>query len=211
MLEDWRVVGSPVKKSVRKARIAAYQEAILDAAKALFSQQGYESVKMADIAAEAGMAKGTLYNYFDSKEAVFGALAERSRESVIETIREATANVESLHKPRAFLEALFDFLDGDAPMARVYMEVTRVHMGPAADPCADEGRMAFQRELTEALRPAYEAGHLRQTIPLDTLARLFGGMAGSALEAWFADGAERSLRDSIDDIITVFENGAKSS
>ncbi|MGB7413479.1 MAG: TetR/AcrR family transcriptional regulator [Thermosynechococcaceae cyanobacterium] len=49
---------------------AAKQQAILDAAIAVFSRQGYHAAKMADIAVEAGMGKGTLYEYFPTKEAL---------------------------------------------------------------------------------------------------------------------------------------------
>lgn len=41
---------------------------IMDAAFSLIAKQGYESTSIAQIATEAGVSKGLLYNYFDSKE-----------------------------------------------------------------------------------------------------------------------------------------------
>lgn len=41
---------------------------IMDAAFSLIAKQGYESTSIAQIAAEAGVSKGLLYNYFESKE-----------------------------------------------------------------------------------------------------------------------------------------------
>ncbi|MGF1601831.1 MAG: TetR/AcrR family transcriptional regulator [Thermosynechococcaceae cyanobacterium] len=49
---------------------AAKQQEILDAAIVVFTRQGYHAAKMADIAIEAGMGKGTLYEYFPTKEAL---------------------------------------------------------------------------------------------------------------------------------------------
>lgn len=53
-------------------------QAILDAAKAVFEQVGFEQATMTEIAAKAGHSKATLYNYFSSKEQLFLELASRS-------------------------------------------------------------------------------------------------------------------------------------
>jgi TetR/AcrR family transcriptional repressor of mexJK operon len=47
------------------------RRAILDGAGRVFARQGYEGASMADIAREVGVSKGTLYNYFPSKAALF--------------------------------------------------------------------------------------------------------------------------------------------
>lgn len=46
------------------------KQKILDAAYLLFSENGYKKTKIVDIAAAAGIGKGTVYEYFDSKEAL---------------------------------------------------------------------------------------------------------------------------------------------
>lgn len=51
---------------------------ILDAALACFAAKGFSGTRMDDIAARAGITKGTIYLYFDSKEALFKALARQS-------------------------------------------------------------------------------------------------------------------------------------
>ena len=51
---------------------------ILDAALACFSEKGFAACRMDDIARRAGISKGTIYLYFESKEAVFKALARRA-------------------------------------------------------------------------------------------------------------------------------------
>jgi AcrR family transcriptional regulator len=50
---------------------------ILDAAESLFLRQGVSRTVMSDVARAANVAKGTLYLYYDGKEALFRALAER--------------------------------------------------------------------------------------------------------------------------------------
>jgi TetR/AcrR family fatty acid metabolism transcriptional regulator len=50
---------------------------ILEAAISVFSRLGFHRARMEDVARESGMAKGTLYLYFQSKDALIGALLER--------------------------------------------------------------------------------------------------------------------------------------
>jgi AcrR family transcriptional regulator len=54
----------------------AKRTAILTAAKTIISKDGYAAAKMSDIAAEAGVAPGTLYLYFENKEALASAIGE---------------------------------------------------------------------------------------------------------------------------------------
>jgi AcrR family transcriptional regulator len=49
---------------------------LLDAAMAEFFEKGFESARLEDIAARAGVSKGTIYLYFDSKEDIFQALVK---------------------------------------------------------------------------------------------------------------------------------------
>jgi AcrR family transcriptional regulator len=68
----------------------AKKATILRAAKAVFARDGYDDAKMSDIAFEAGVAPGTLYIYFKSKEALaeamsdefFGLIGERFEEAL---------------------------------------------------------------------------------------------------------------------------------
>ena len=53
------------------------QERILDAAQRLFVRYGVKRTSVDDIVREAGIAKGTLYLYYDSKNALFAAVAAR--------------------------------------------------------------------------------------------------------------------------------------
>jgi AcrR family transcriptional regulator len=51
---------------------------ILDAALAVFAERGYAATRMDDIALRAGVTKGTIYLYFDSKDSVFETLVRES-------------------------------------------------------------------------------------------------------------------------------------
>jgi AcrR family transcriptional regulator len=64
------------------------RRAILDAASGEFENRRYDEVKLDEIAARAGVGKGTLYLYFKSKEALFAALAADGSDEMAARIRE---------------------------------------------------------------------------------------------------------------------------
>ncbi|HEX5279418.1 MAG TPA: TetR/AcrR family transcriptional regulator [Micropepsaceae bacterium] len=68
---------------------AANRRIILDAAKRVFAQMGYNTAKVRDIIRATPLASGTFYNYFRSKEEVFQALCDEAARSVGPAMREA--------------------------------------------------------------------------------------------------------------------------
>lgn len=61
-----------------RRRAEARRDEVLDAALALFIKQGYAATRVEDIAANAGISKGTVYLYFESKEALMEGLIDRA-------------------------------------------------------------------------------------------------------------------------------------
>jgi AcrR family transcriptional regulator len=77
----------------RRRRPAERPAQILDAAERVFNRRGYDRATTREIAAEAGVSEGTLYNYFGSKRAILLALIDSVGESWrqdIERIRAGT-------------------------------------------------------------------------------------------------------------------------
>jgi AcrR family transcriptional regulator len=65
--------------------------AILSAARAVFLEKGYAETRMSEIAARAGVAVGTVYLYFDSKESIARAMAESFYRRIEELVAPALA------------------------------------------------------------------------------------------------------------------------
>lgn len=63
--------------SFRDRQFRWREEAILDAANQLLARHGFETMSMDDLAATVGIAKGSLYKHFDSKEALAAAAMTR--------------------------------------------------------------------------------------------------------------------------------------
>ena len=65
---------------------SAKRRQIMDGARSVFLASGFDAASMGEIARQAGVSKGTLYVYFDSKERLFEAIIESERRTQAEQI-----------------------------------------------------------------------------------------------------------------------------
>jgi len=87
------------------------RQAILDAARGVFGEMGYEACTVRDIIRRTGLAAGTFYNYYRSKEEVYLALSEdgaRRFAPVLKAQRERATDWLSFM--RGAIQGYFDFL-----------------------------------------------------------------------------------------------------
>lgn len=63
------------------------REQILDALQELLKEQDIKNISVSDIAQRAGIAKGSIYYYFESKDAIIDALVERTYKTPLETAK----------------------------------------------------------------------------------------------------------------------------
>lgn len=133
-----------VKATARNRRVAGMdpdkRRQILDGAHAVFTAQGFDAASMNEIAATAGVSKGTLYVYFADKEHLFVALIEREREAQKQGIYAALSDDPDLHHAlTGFGEGLVRLLCGGFPVS-----AHRIVIG-VADRMPDLGREFYDR------------------------------------------------------------------
>ncbi|MCK2216994.1 TetR/AcrR family transcriptional regulator [Actinomadura sp. ATCC 31491] len=125
---------------------------ILDAAEAEFAAHGFAGARTSAIAAQAGVNQQLIWYYFDGKQGLYQAIAERWRQRESELIEPGTPLPEQVR--RYALEALHNPA-GVRLLAWGGLEYT----GPADDP--DQAARADRlRGFAEAVRAAQEAGRL---------------------------------------------------
>jgi AcrR family transcriptional regulator len=193
------------------------RDAILEAAAAVFAAGGAANARMEDIAAEAGIAVGTVYNYFEDRTALVTALLEIRTRALFDAL---DAAVESDGAPGSsqagqgfdvelerFVAPLARHFDANRSLLNVLLE-EELHRGIDAK-AASRRRTVLQEVLVRAERLAAKGIRthaLQKGDPAVYAALLVGmvrGIAMSALarqEASFADGAR--------DIVRVFLKGA---
>ena len=95
---------NPVTDPIQQQLVAARKNQILDAAAAVFAEKGFHPTTIQDIAKTAGIAGGTIYNYFDSKPALLMGIFERMREAIVEDARANPLPVASEMDLHAFVK-----------------------------------------------------------------------------------------------------------
>jgi AcrR family transcriptional regulator len=138
----------------------AKAEAILRAATALFSRYGVRKTSMELIAAEAGVAKPTVYAHYADKDALFVAVCEQLTSSIVAAAERAAAGEgDLLARLSAMLEAkfttVFELVDS-SPHARELLASTD-SMAKSVIAAADA---RYEELLVGALRSATKKGEL---------------------------------------------------
>src|ERR1700710_507693 len=85
-------MGSPVDRLERRMTAVERREAILDAASAVFGQRGYFGATTDQVARAAGISQPYVVRMFGSKEALFLAVIERAKSSLLQSFRAALAD-----------------------------------------------------------------------------------------------------------------------
>jgi AcrR family transcriptional regulator len=98
-------------KAERKQReMELRRNDIVDAAEKLFFARGYEAVNMNDIAQEAEMARGTLYQYFKNKEDIYVSIALRAANMINERFQKLLSqDLTGIDKVRWVCKFYYDF------------------------------------------------------------------------------------------------------
>ena len=103
-------------------RTRATRRKLLDAAKRIFAQQGFEAARLEDIAAGAGYTRGAFYANFDSKEDIFFALFEEWVRERIESLTSALRRHSDPHEKLAALRRHYAKLATDRRLVLISME-----------------------------------------------------------------------------------------
>jgi AcrR family transcriptional regulator len=167
---------------------------IIEAAAKVFARRGFAGTLMAEIAIEAGIGKGTLYEYFDSKENLFFAVFEWFVQA---TEAEAKVSISALGGSASErLDALSDSLMSSwAQMEDMYSLVMEFWSASASSQMRERFKQAFKngysdfRQIVSTLiRDGIERGEFQPQVDIDSVAAaLVGTWDALLLQAWFDD------------------------
>ncbi len=160
------------------------RERILVAAERIFARHGFFAAKVSDVAKEAGVADGTIYLYFKSKDDLLISLFERRMQQVNEHLREAIAGIES---PRAQLETFIRTylqLVHDEPTAVEVLTIELRQSSKFMKEYENPQFADFLRLLGGIIAAAQDKGELADSIPAHIAARMIFGVLDELALAW---------------------------
>ena len=195
----------------KRFAISDKREAILRAAISVFARCGYFNSKVADIAREAGVADGTVYLYFKSKEEILHSIFDRSVEDALGAARK---RVEQLTDPREKLRQIaymhLERLGADRDLAVVFQVELR-----GSTKFMEEFSAAGFAEYLALIRSTFEEGQRAGLFRADLNARVVAKVLFGALDEmatnWILSKRRYKLAPMADQVLDIFLNGVRAT
>lgn len=169
----------PAGKPPARRRKEARPAELLSAALAVFAEKGFAAARLEEIAAGAGVSKGTVYLYFDGKEALFKAAIEAAMTPAIEA---AEALLGDTRRPSAELlrEFVFGWWErvGKTPLGAVpkLLVAESGNFPEVAQWFHDTIILRAQRAMARLIQSGIERGEFRPVDPMIAARIVFAPM-----------------------------------
>src|SRR5262249_10974384 len=170
-----------------QAQQADKRRAILDAAIRVFARQGFHSARVSDVAAEAGVAYGLVYHYFDSQDQMLNELFSERWALLLDARQEVQTGGGT---PRDELYGAASFIIESYRHEPELMKVIIVEVTRAANSFGrthlPEIRRAYDL-IADIVADAQQAGEFRDDVDPNFAAMLFYGAIEQLLSGWIFD------------------------
>jgi TetR/AcrR family transcriptional regulator, cholesterol catabolism regulator len=187
----------------REAGKLARRDRLYDAAVTLFREQGYEHTTVDQIAQRAGVAKGTFFNYFPTKDAVLRYMGEREigRLGAASLAGGSTSAVGNLKR---FMAALATGMERDRELVKLIL--ARGMTAPDIM-CGDAGGFSVQPTTSLLIRRAQHLGEINRGLDPDTLASALDALYLQQLVRWCEAETPYALRERLTGVVDLLMMG----
>jgi TetR/AcrR family fatty acid metabolism transcriptional regulator len=167
------------------------RERILGAAIRVFASRGFHATRVSDVASAAGVADGTIYLYFKSKDALLVSLFESHVERLLAFLeKELPRSVSPSEKLKRIVEVQLGLLEGERDLAEVVTVILRQSTKLLKQYAAPKFN-AYLDAIASVIADGQATGEMRKDISPHLAARaIFGALDGIAM-TWALGKAER--------------------
>ncbi len=190
-----------------KTAVTDKHEAILRAATLVFARNGYFNAKVSDIAAEAGIADGTVYLYFKSKEEILHSIFDRAMEEFIAEAKEELSRLSTPEeKIRRIAQLHLERLGADRDSAIVFQVELR-----GSTKFMEEFSAAGLAKYLDLIRKIFEegqkAGAFRRSLNAKVCTKMLYGALDEMATNWILSKKTYPLAPMADAVLDVFFKG----
>ena len=196
--------------AARRTGAAPKRELILRAATDVFASRGFFNAQVADVARAAGIAAGTVYLYFRSKDDLLVSIFERTmRDGLDEGRKMVTAIDDPTERLRRFARLHLARLGRDRNLAIVFQVELR-----QSTKFMERFSSTLLRDYLGLIRSAIadgqNAGAFRATLSATAAAKMFFGALDEMATNWILSRRRYSLEADADTVVDLFINGARA-
>jgi TetR/AcrR family fatty acid metabolism transcriptional regulator len=180
---------------------------IIDAAVRVFARKGYYNARVSDIAKEAGIAAGTIYLYFRTKDDILVTLFREKMTEFVGTVRKAIADEpDAVAKLRRLIHLHFELLEGRPALAEVVQVELRQGQKFFRGASAHEISSYFAL-IGSVLEEGVAEGRLRPTLPVKIATKTLFGAMDQMATSWVLGKRGYQLADTADEVADIFLQG----
>ncbi len=203
----------PFKGKTKREVLLEFRHAeILEAARKVFAEKGYNSASVEDIAHAAGLAKGTLYLYYPSKHDIYWEALKRGLEALCDELeKKVRAERECEARIRAFISAKLTWFEENRDLFKIYYaEYANVVSQP---PYLHRDFREFHLRQMKLLTSALHEGMFQKVVrrlPAEAAALAVLDIARGIITQRLLGWSKTELQDDIDFLIDLTWKGLSS-
>lgn len=196
------------------------QDKIFNAAAEEFAENGYRKASVNTIVRNAGISKGSLFQYFSTKRNLFDSLVKIASEQVrkyLREVREQTCEISFFERMGRLIRSGFDFIDRWPALSRIYFQLLQSGESPFGPERVVELRNRGEGFLLDLIIEAQEKGELRRDIDVEKVSFLLYSMMETMLRSYYLDhlaggrglyrGDSKALDDWIEATVDLVRDG----
>lgn len=202
--------GPRSRKGARtRARGAQTRARLVEAAKEVFGEGGLPDARIADIAERAGVAYGSFYHYFDSKEALFREIAaevdSRLRSPVEEIILPRGSTASPQDRLREAIRRHYETYRDEARLLGAIEQAA--HIDEEIRASRDKRHHSDTAQVADSIRLLQRRGLADRSLDPAVAAAALGAMTYRFAELWLAQGAvDCDFETGVDTVTRLFIN-----
>ncbi|HVL67993.1 MAG TPA: TetR/AcrR family transcriptional regulator [Vicinamibacterales bacterium] len=197
--------------SVPTTAAADKRTAILDAATATFAKHGFFGSQVADVARAAGIAAGTVYLYFRSKDEILTSIFDRTMQEAIREGRQALADVKDpVERLRRIARMHLARLGRDRNLAIVFQVELR-QTTKFMEQFSTSGLREYLAVIQETIEHGQARGVFRRSMNARTASKVFFGALDEMATNWILSRRRYALEAQADEVVDMLVGGFGTS